>query len=147
MPYKDPEKRKAYRNAYMKVWRKTSKKYKAYREVLEKDPKYLEKRRECAQLRKQNPEYYRKHKEDGRRRYVHAKFGITLEEYDRLREESGNRCAICGSLTARPHLDHDHQDGKIREFLCYRCNSGLGYFCDDPLVLEAAVNYLRKHDK
>lgn len=58
-----------------------------------------------------------------------------------------DRCAICGvdlrSLpSGRVHADHCHATGALRGVLCQRCNSGLGFFKDDPKRLEAAIAYL-----
>ena len=61
-----------------------------------------------------------------------------------------HRCAICGSEDPGGkkdwHLDHCHETGKIREFLCVGCNSGiLGGCGDNWLLLERAIAYLQKH--
>ena len=53
---------------------------------------------------------------------------------------SGN-CEICGSYLAS-HIDHDHITGKVRGFLCRRCNIGLGQFQDNKEFLYKAISYL-----
>lgn len=75
-----------------------------------------------------------------RRSAVKRQYGITLEEYD-FRISLG--CGICGELTDSMHLDHDHQTGAVRGALCREHNIGLGYFKDDPEMLEKAAAYLR----
>lgn len=75
-------------------------------------------------------------------------YGITVEEYDRLLVEQDGGCAIChagepGSGRASFAVDHDHVTGAVRGLLCLSCNSGLGQFRDDPVLLEAAVRYLQ----
>ena len=39
-------------------------------------------------------------------------------------------------------LDHDHETGLFRGWLCSRCNRGLGLLGDTLLKLKAAVKYL-----
>jgi hypothetical protein len=77
-------------------------------------------------------------------------YGITEDEYASMMERQGNACAICRSSEwpgkgNRPHVDHDHATGKIRQLLCTRCNTGLGQFDDDPSRLRAAAEYLERH--
>lgn len=40
-------------------------------------------------------------------------------------------------------LDHDHQTGKIRGWLCHPCNRALGGFKDDEDTLRRAIIYLK----
>ncbi len=42
-------------------------------------------------------------------------------------------------------IDHDHKTHKIRNLLCNNCNTGLGLFNDDILVLSSAIDYLKKY--
>ena len=56
----------------------------------------------------------------------------------------GERCAIChsdGGLRGLM-LDHDHDTGAPRGWLCALCNTALGMFQDDPNLLRAAFRYL-----
>ncbi len=77
--------------------------------------------------------------------HLKRKFGISLEDYERLLAEQDGRCAICGN---RPHedislhVDHDHETGRIRGLLCFKCNNALGDLGDDPDVLVRAALYL-----
>lgn len=43
------------------------------------------------------------------------------------------------------HLDHDHETGATRGFLCLDCNQGLGKLRDSPDLLLRALVYLRQH--
>lgn len=56
----------------------------------------------------------------------------------------GGKCAICGSPSDNLFIDHCHRTGRVRALLCLRCNSGLGFFDDDPDRLEAASRYIRE---
>jgi Pyruvate/2-oxoacid:ferredoxin oxidoreductase delta subunit len=68
---------------------------------------------------------------------------------ERLIQEQNNKCALCFiTLTQTTTvLDHDHVTGKIRAVLCRRCNIGLGYFSDDIMKLQAALDYVKLHRK
>lgn len=43
------------------------------------------------------------------------------------------------------HLDHDHNTGAFRGWLCNRCNLALGHFGDSIVGLEKGIAYLRKY--
>jgi len=81
-------------------------------------------------------------------------YGITIEEYNELLDKQQGKCAICktdkparfGRISKSFHVDHDHKTDKIRGLLCSKCNQGLGYFNDDPDLLERAIKYLRLKD-
>ena len=55
-------------------------------------------------------------------------------------------CAICGMTEEehgkKLHLDHCHRTGRLRKFLCGKCNKGLGQFSDSVDLLIAAAEYL-----
>lgn len=74
-------------------------------------------------------------------------YKITQEEYNVLLfEAQENGCAICGSKT-KPHLDHNHETGQLREFLCSNCNLALGLLKEDPERMERMAAYVRKHER
>ena len=66
---------------------------------------------------------------------------------DQLKENLANfsGCEICGKETEDPVVDHCHKKSKYRGLLCNHCNRGLGHFLDDPEVMAAAIEYLKKH--
>jgi hypothetical protein len=79
--------------------------------------------------------------------YYRRTYGISADEADAMLESQGGGCAICGARPERLaslHLDHDHEGGHVRGFLCLSCNQGLGQFRDDPELLLAAAKYLRR---
>jgi hypothetical protein len=83
------------------------------------------------------------------RYYQLARYGITVEHYEAMREQQSDRCAICGTDDPQSrggtwHVDHCHDSGIVRGLLCTRCNIGLGQFQDDPARLTAAVAYLTR---
>jgi hypothetical protein len=72
-------------------------------------------------------------------------YGLTLEEYDELKARS-SFCPLCFSAEEL-HLDHNDQTGKVREFICGKCNRGLGLFNHDPELLRAAAIYMEVHNQ
>ncbi len=85
-------------------------------------------------------------------RKYHAKnkykqYGVTVEFVNELRAQQESRCAICNTYSESLHLDHCHDTGKIRSMLCFKCNTGLGMFCDSSEIALRAYDYLRKHGK
>jgi len=91
---------------------------------------------------KQNPVYYKSVQ-------LKSTYGLSLDEFNAMRERQGYCCAICGEheneITGRRgglHVDHDHETGRIRGLLCWRCNLGLGNLQESPDVLSQAISYI-----
>jgi hypothetical protein len=76
-------------------------------------------------------------------------FNFPPELFNTRFEEQGNACAICKSTTAggrgKFHADHDHETNQPRGVLCHNCNIALGNFQDNPEILAAAIEYLKKY--
>jgi hypothetical protein len=83
--------------------------------------------------------------------YYRRTYGITADEADQILAAQNGRCAICSrpapDRLASMHLDHDHETGRIRGFLCLDCNQGLGKMRDSPDLLLRALVYLRQHSQ
>jgi hypothetical protein len=70
----------------------------------------------------------------------------------------GGKCAICGTelITDTPRsahieaklgvLDHCHESGVVRGWLCALCNVALGRFKDSPELLRKAADYLERFE-
>lgn len=104
-------------------------------------------------------------KNEGRRSYRMSKdaqrhyglkryYGLSVAEYAEMFKAQDGKCAICrqpelgkdryGNI--RPlAVDHCHGSGRVRELLCYACNSMLGQARDSKETLQAAIAYLDKH--
>jgi Recombination endonuclease VII len=81
---------------------------------------------------------------DFRDRERARRYGLSLEEYRAILERQGNACAICKRSGVRLYIDHCHVTRMVRRLLCGRCNTGLGFFSDDPDRLRAAADYLEE---
>ena len=76
------------------------------------------------------------------------KFGITLEDYNKMFKEQKGCCAICcrhqTEFDKRLAVDHCHSTGKVRGLLCQQCNQALGMFYDNITTLKNAISYLEE---
>jgi hypothetical protein len=89
-------------------------------------------------------------KKNGRKGHIKRNYGMTDDDYNSLLNAQDGRCAICKTHQSEfgrmLHIDHDHITGKVRGLLCFRCNSGLGFFRDNCTALLQAVSYLKCSD-
>ena len=77
-----------------------------------------------------------------RRCHLRLKYDITEEDYERMYEEQGGHCKICGAKKKLLYIDHCHKTGKVRGLLCNHCNTGLGLLKDNVENLRSAIAYL-----
>ena len=89
-------------------------------------------------------------------RKIAWKFKCSVDLIDEIFVSQDGKCAICKNPEQEMHhtgqkmklsLDHCHKTGKIRGFLCTKCNKALGLFLDDPSRLDEAAKYLRSYSK
>lgn len=83
---------------------------------------------------------------------LRQRYGITVEQYETLRQQQDGCCAICKQAEQQRDarygtlldlaVDHDHNTGEIRGLLCSACNTAIGKFNDDPQLLREAIRYL-----
>jgi len=80
-------------------------------------------------------------------------YGLTLDEYNAMVQQQGNRCAICrrpetmkmrGGQIRRLSVDHDHATGLVRGLLCQRCNLVVWALEDNHTTLDAVRAYLEE---
>ena len=67
---------------------------------------------------------------------------------DALYQKQNGCCAICGKSEEengqRLALDHNHATHQVRALLCRHCNTGLGAFKDDEVLMSKAIEYLNE---
>ncbi len=73
-------------------------------------------------------------------------YGIDVPDYERMLEEQGGGCYICGKKPDKRALaiDHDHETGKVRGLLCSNHNRAIGLLNDDITILAKAIQYLAR---
>lgn len=76
-------------------------------------------------------------------RVLRCRYKLTRGDLQALQD---SRCQICQRTGQKMEVDHCHHTGKVRAFLCSRCNGALGQFCDDVRLLKSAIEYLERHD-
>lgn len=89
--------------------------------------------------------YAKKHTEGyrlWRKRALAKRHGLTVLQLEELEAKASGKCQICQREAERLNIDHCHRDGRVRGLLCRLCNTGLGHFRDDPLLLRKAATYL-----
>lgn len=101
--------------------------------------------------RKSKSKHYEKHLRRLRNYDLRRRYGITLEDYERMVKEQNNSCAICGAEGGegrkRLIVDHHHVTGKIRQLLCQPCNAVLGMCFENTSTLQSAIQYLNRHNE
>jgi len=109
----------------------------------------------CKACHVENAQSNPRYKELSRNVHLKRTYGLTLQEYEEMFLQQKGLCAICrqgevissnGNEIDNLCVDHCHDTGQVRSLLCKSCNSGLGYFKDNVLLLESAVGYLQTHN-
>jgi dCMP deaminase len=89
-----------------------------------------------------------------RKRRLKHRYGLTLEDFDRMLDAQGGVCAICKKCDPKKTksrefanlvVDHDHVTGETRGLLCHNCNRAIGQLEDNPYILQRAAAYLTKY--
>lgn len=115
-----------------------------------------EQRKKYDKKRRQDPrvkEYDRKRhaarwakmtKEERANKHYKTKYGITYDTYLIMVEERGGKCDAC-KKEAKLVVDHDHKTGKLRGMLCHHCNTAIGLFKENTVLMRKAEQYLKKY--
>ncbi len=107
------------------------------------------------QIKTRQPHYRRTYKSrhperqraSERRQSLKKKFGISIEQYDKMLELQAFGCAICRAVSdksgRRLAVDHDHKTGRLRGLLCTNCNTAVGLLDESPHIFELALEYVK----
>jgi hypothetical protein len=90
-------------------------------------------------------EFRRQVKAKNHARRVQGTYGITGEEYLKIKEFQGGKCAICQRATGATKalaVDHCHATNLVRGILCSPCNVLIGRAHDDVTFFVRAIEYL-----
>lgn len=94
----------------------------------------------CYECHKENQYIYQ------RRTVLKRKYNISMEDYDRMLDAQGHKCALCGkgNYTEGKVLavDHCHKTGDVRGLLCGPCNQAIGMLQDSPALILKAAKYV-----
>lgn len=77
------------------------------------------------------------------------KYGLTPEEFAKMRLYQRDCCAICGisflEEGVKICVDHCHDSNRVRALLCNGCNVGIGMFKHNPELLREAATYVERY--
>lgn len=144
----------AYKNKedVIKYREKHREKHKLYMKeyyIINRDKLLLEKRKyhntNSVQINKKKKKYYIKNKDNAKRWQLKKLYGLSLEEFNKMKLDSNGKCEIC-KLSKLLCVDHNHNTRKVRGLLCGNCNSLLGFVNDNIDTLDNAIRYLRKYE-
>jgi hypothetical protein len=158
------QRKKYYLKNKEKILKKTKGYYKKY--YLKRKEHYLKNREYYLKYKK---EYFLKNKEkilkkrkeyrlknrkkvqqQRKKSYFKNTYNLTLEQFNEKLNNQNNKCVLCDTTfdekINKAYVDHNHQTGKIRDILCFNCNSGLGKVKEDKNILNNMINYLNKHN-
>lgn len=82
---------------------------------------------------------------------LRRRYGMTVEDYNRMLAAQGGCCSICGATdpggrNKRFCVDHDHDTGRVRALVCHSCNLLVGWLEKKGRpTLKQALNYLDRH--
>lgn len=126
-------------NDRLKQWRKDNPE-----RTTELNKRWTDKKPEAK--KKANHNWYVQNRERELQRRKARAYDFSPEEQEQMLKAQNGVCAICGKSDEPRSLciDHNHKTGKVRGFLCRKCNYGLGRFEDNISLLEKAIKYLRR---
>lgn len=95
-------------------------------------------------------------KKDMRNNHLRARYGITIEGYEKLMVLQDGLCAICKKEETQEHsryggvmplaVDHNHFTGEVRGLLCSRCNRLLGRLESSREIYDGIISYVGRYN-
>jgi endogenous inhibitor of DNA gyrase (YacG/DUF329 family) len=81
--------------------------------------------------------------------HLRRQYGLELETFKAAIIAQRNLCEVCGEPNQRAGatylvVDHCHDKGHVRGFICDACNKTLGGAKDNPATLRALADYLER---
>jgi DNA-directed RNA polymerase subunit RPC12/RpoP len=75
-----------------------------------------------------------------------VKYGITVEEHNKLLKLQLNSCAICKRSfdIVKEVVDHNHKTNEVRGILCYSCNAAIGFMKENEDLIWNMLEYLKR---
>src|ERR1041384_3130226 len=108
-----------------------------------------ERSRKTREWREKNPERWAElvKRHNTKDKWFLWRYGITHEKYLEFRTAQNGICALCHKDAKRLVLDHNHETGRLRKFLCDRCNMFVGWVEKTGVAfVHEVVDYLSKHN-
>lgn len=109
------------------------------------DERRKQNREAQARWRARNPD---KEKAKNRAKLLKSRYGLTVDDWEKLFNHQGRRCAAC--FDPQPAggwaTDHDHETGTTRGILCNHCNLALGHANDCHIRLSRLARYVKYWD-
>jgi len=135
-------------------YEKNKDKIKEYREknkdkIKEVKKEYREKNKD--KIKEVGKEYYEKNKDKIKESRLMRKYGLSLEDYEKMLVSQKYICPICKEKLdinenngKRIVVDHDHNTEAVRGLIHANCNSLLGFAGDNNKILLNAKEYLEQ---
>jgi Recombination endonuclease VII len=155
MSYKDPEKERAYQRAWIKAQRAANPEryrankrayYAANREKMRAQDKVYRISNRATRLARKKI-WNAANREKVRAYWLKSTYGLSLDQYQKMLEAQGNKCAICHRsfiVCKKTCVDHCPKAGHVRGLLCSLCNQWLGIIQDSPAAAARALKYLSR---
>ena len=82
-----------------------------------------------------------------KRHKLKSKYGLTLEQYDKLIADARGRCQICKRpfSVKGPVIDHCHNTNVVRGVICTSCNAAEGHLASPEAAL-ALYHYMLRNE-